>query len=823
MTRSRIAFLATAAVVLVSTSVASTSFAASRRADLPIKKAKGAVVSHVPQPQVVAADGTLPDLVDLNMPALPQSSGDVLVNRLAVLGAPSDAIMTFRAQVEGFQDEAPSDELLASLAEPLGLSPALTNKAVRMAQALLDGDSVSLVGVDAPESFMEEVQSLRTGGIDADVATWLARGELTLSGNISPEGIAAMSKAAELGSIRLGGDRRIGVGTAVGDFPSAPPVSTAFCRTCPAVDVLMGTPTTTYATTQGTLDAGSCKIYRFTVAANKNYRFSFCEGGGSATFDTNLDAMSAGCVAQGSNDNFCGTASQLDVSSAGAGYAYVKVSSPTNAAGSYTLAFKQLSGTTQPGCTTCPAFDYGTYTPVDNYQTVSGTVPANGCRIVRFNVSLSHSYRFTFCDGGGTANFDTQLQTYTGNCLAGPFNDDACAGGLSAVDVTSNATQFAYVRILGGSTGGNWTLAYRDTTLGCPGIPNFSFGTFTPTPVYQTHSSTLTQAGQCKLYKFNLSAGSQYNFTFCEGGSSASFDTVLTIYDASGNFLAQNDDNCGPSSHLTWTAAYSGTHYVYVESFFGSGTGNYVLAYVEACKPQVACTNFQYGPFTPTTSPAFSGPISMPRDGCKYYSFNLLANKTYQFSLCNSVGGASSFNSRLRLLDASCSQLADDSNFCGIDGQINYRTASAGSYYLRVLDQSASTNGAYLLEYADLDCKSCADATFDRFYPTVTTSFVLAGADATAQGCWKVYKFTTVVGTQYKFSTCSGDGGASAAFDSTIDVYGNGCGLLAKTTNVCGDDEKVVVVADSTTTYVVIRGANPDVDYGAFNLSFKSN
>ena len=214
----------------------------------------------------------------------------------------------------------------------------------------------------------------------------------------------------------------------------------------------------------------------------------------------------------------------------------------------------------------------------------------------------------------------------------------------------------------------------------------------------------------------------------------------------------------------------------------------------------------------------------MPRDGCKYYRFDLNTNKTYQFSLCSAVGGSSSFNSKVQVLDGACNVLKEDTNFCGNDGQVNWRTTSPGSVYVRVVNQSSANGGPYTLEYKDLDCKSCAAGTFDRSFAVVPVAFTSAGADATQAGCWRVYRFLTIPTITYRFSLCAADlPAAGAVFNSTIDVYGNGCGLLGSNSSACSDDGKVVVVANSVITYVVVRGDNPDVDFGTFTLAYKRN
>src|SRR5207253_1404466 len=132
-----------------------------------------------------------------------------------------------------------------------------------------------------------------------------------------------------------------------------------------------------------------------------------------------------------------------------------------------------------------------------------------------FNVVKDHTYNFSFCAGGGTATFNTQLDLYRGDCAWQVWNDDAC-GTLSQLPYTATATGTVYVRVKGRnpSDAGNFVLAYRDFSVpaACATECPSSDGEFTPAVTYQTVSDSVNT--NCwKLYKFHLSSGVHYRFT----------------------------------------------------------------------------------------------------------------------------------------------------------------------------------------------------------------------------------------------------------------------------------------------------------------------
>jgi len=318
----------------------------------------------------------------------------------------------------------------------------------------------------------------------------------------------------------------------------APATSSALCRNCPQMDAII-TPAQLYRTVAGSLGvSGDCRIYRMTVTGGRSYRATFCEGGGSAAFDTMLEVKGTSCNVIASNADACaGGKSQVDFSASASGYAYIKVSSQTAAGGSFVMAYRE-TGVAQVGCTRCPSYDYGVFTPTASWQTHSSTLSAGSCRIYKFALQVGLGYTFSFCQGGGTASFDTNIETFYNTCGAGPSNDDSCAGGLSEVSLYSNSGQYLYVRVSGSNGGsGSYTLAYRSGAE--------SVGSGTCTDGLDNDADTLTDCADsgCSFYyqPFNNSPGwNQYSLG---GGVSWAFGRITCNGEDIGSNALQTRSN----------------------------------------------------------------------------------------------------------------------------------------------------------------------------------------------------------------------------------------------------------------------------------------
>lgn len=125
---------------------------------------------------------------------------------------------------------------------------------------------------------------------------------------------------------------------------------TRICDPCDAVDGKLY-PTDTYQTISGTTvgTSNGDYSYRFCAGEGASYRFSFCEGGGYASFDTGLSVQPNGCGSYlACNDDYCGLQSQVDFVAPYSDYFVIVVDGYSSYTGDYTLAYR---GPTSPSPT----------------------------------------------------------------------------------------------------------------------------------------------------------------------------------------------------------------------------------------------------------------------------------------------------------------------------------------------------------------------------------------------------------------------------------------------------------------------------------------
>ncbi|QQS27914.1 MAG: HYR domain-containing protein [Sphingobacteriales bacterium] len=119
---------------------------------------------------------------------------------------------------------------------------------------------------------------------------------------------------------------------------------------------------------------------------------------------------------------------------------------------------------------------------------------------------------------------------------------------------------------------------YCNTMFAQPGVCNaggcgfggnqFPFGVFSTTSSSFQVVSTIIWAGEWAEY--SVTAGCTYEWSLCPAdGGFVAYDSELTLYDSSNNILCYNDDLCGLSSKIRWTATYTGIARVLVTQWSG--------------------------------------------------------------------------------------------------------------------------------------------------------------------------------------------------------------------------------------------------------------
>jgi subtilisin family serine protease len=165
------------------------------------------------------------------------------------------------------------------------------------------------------------------------------------------------------------------------------------------------------------------------------------------------------------------------------------------------------------------------------------------------------------------------IKVYLDDALILEVVDGSLSNGKIGLYCWSNeGSEFDNVRVIA-----------EEQILHCYFCPQYDYGPFTPGTSYNTHSASF-EAGGCRWYRFNLTAGHIYTFTTCEGGGSYSDDTVLTLYNGSCGQVATNDDYCSLGSQIEYTPTSSGDYYMQVRNY-SDFAENYTIAYKQVISP----------------------------------------------------------------------------------------------------------------------------------------------------------------------------------------------------------------------------------------------
>ena len=100
--------------------------------------------------------------------------------------------------------------------------------------------------------------------------------------------------------------------------------------------------------------------------------------------------------------------------------------------------------------------------------------------------------------------------------------------------------------------------------------------------VGQDFTGTLSTGADRDSVAIYLTAGQSVNIALASEGASGMADPYLSLFNASGGLLAENDDAEGRNSGLTFQATYNGIHYIQASSFADASAGDYRISVRQA-------------------------------------------------------------------------------------------------------------------------------------------------------------------------------------------------------------------------------------------------
>lgn len=219
-------------------------------------------------------------------------------------------------------------------------------------------------------------------------------------------------------------------------------------------------------------------------------------------------------------------------------------------------------------------------------------------------------------------------------------------------------------------------------------IPALAQSTDVPDPsgtlgLGDTIEGELTEEAPALLYTLEAEAGQLVTIRL----SSDDFDSYLTLYDADGAIIAENDDSDGRNSAIqTFTLPQSASYVLLVESYDqhwgGTGAaGSFTLSAVEQEVETIEYTQTVEGEFADAVT-------SMD------YRFSGQAGDIVEISL-----SSEDFDSRLTLLDAEGSELTSNDDSMGSRNSLiaPYPLPETGSYIIRASSFGGGETGSYTL------------------------------------------------------------------------------------------------------------------------------
>ncbi len=202
--------------------------------------------------------------------------------------------------------------------------------------------------------------------------------------------------------------------------------------------------------------------------------------------------------------------------------------------------------------------------------------------------------------------------------------------------------------------------------------------------------------------------GATYTFSTCGGGA---WDSQLTLYSSTGNFLAYNDDFCGLQSEVVWTATFTGTVRALVDRYFCTSQNSCMdlkvtrsnTNQINPCDEKVLAqcgVDYSYSLNSGSGSWDPSGPYATPGNE-QVYEFTPLIGGLYTINLTHSNSGWVDLFIQANSCGASGWTYVDDV----FSSATNFITLNAGTTYYFLLDDENTSSSTGIIS---IDCPSPA-------------------------------------------------------------------------------------------------------------------
>ncbi len=210
------------------------------------------------------------------------------------------------------------------------------------------------------------------------------------------------------------------------------------------------------------------------------------------------------------------------------------------------------------------------------------------------------------------------------------------------------------------------------------------------TPFGDGRSSGIGAPGDVDWFAMELIEGRSYRFNLESYGETPLADPVLTIYDATGQQVATDDDGgAGVNAYLAFASPTGGPYFIGV-SGYGDATGGYFLRAMDTEVPGHIYTDEM---LDAANGDERTNSIEIPGD-LDYYRVDLEEGVRYVMEV-RAVGPHPLGNPMLTLMDGENNRVAsDDNSGSGRNALLRFTARETASYYIQASGLGGST-GSY--------------------------------------------------------------------------------------------------------------------------------
>ena len=310
-------------------------------------------------------------------------------------------------------------------------------------------------------------------------------------------------------------------------------------------------------------------------------------------------------------------------------------------------------------------------------------------------------------DSGGPAFVTVGGELFVAGVTSGGSNDDSSLGDFSfdtRVDVHAN-----WIDSIVGDANPNPTPTPDPDPTPTPD-PTPDPG---PDPVFDDHGNDidsatevqlddgfafvggdLEEAGDRDLFAISLEEPSEIELSL--SSVDGELDTLLRVYDASGNLVGSNDDSNGTFDSALSETLEAGDYFISAGSYADQGTGEYELELGSIPLEEAPSDDLFADAVLMELDSRGRGRIRDNIEGEESHVYEITADQTGRLSLrTRALSG--DLDTQLTVYDSDGNEVAFNDDWRGLDSRVRIDVEAGETYYVEVTTYEGQSAGDYLL------------------------------------------------------------------------------------------------------------------------------